>query len=730
MEQQGIYERIRDRAGQLKAESQDHYFTEYLSKFDSRLIQEKHQLDLLETELERSSQLYRKRMEEAGTAQASMNAGQETPKRETPASAIPTQTVQPRTEAQKAIQPVPSQVCGTYSAGSIPQQTAVLQQPRKDQRSARNHEYAVGIGVFGTIGVLFVLAALILLGINYMNDIVKAVGLYAMGLLVWVGAEFGLKKRSQVLSLILSSLGIGSLYVTTMVNFLYLGSFNGLATILITVLITVAVMIISRKKDAGILRIICIGACMISFLLIVDTLDMVSDGELLIYMVMILLIQLLGILLPVKKWAYGIGMGQIVGAAVFAFCFATWMIHPEQVMELRAVYMIGFIVLSMLLAELTVWRMPSDSTEKVQGIFIAFGIGAGLLLWAYGWCAVGSFDWCYGPYSDIEIWIRLGVMAIIAVMGILFFYLTRRKGNGLCWMQGYFVAGAALIMFGSGPAEERLSVTVTLSVLLVLYKLLAYRMKPLRVADAIITVWTVLAAWIYHGSIHGYVLLCVLLLCVLLINYWQTFYELLITGALVLYIPLVLDNDLVLPLMIAVMWLAELLFNYVRRFAGKGITGFNYTVLTAEVICYLALIPESFDSVILYVILTVLGLGIILFTFQPGFHMAVSWRGLAISGFLTYMVLVSRFEYRIVSSILMMVVGLVSIILGFTQEDKKLRIYGLVLCLLTCFKITLYDFWVQDLQRIILFLAAGAVALMIAGIYAFMEKKYGKTEET
>ncbi|MBO5283952.1 MAG: hypothetical protein J6B43_12675, partial [Lachnospiraceae bacterium] len=705
MEQQGIYERIRERVGQLKAESRDHYFTEYLSKFDSRLIQEKHNLDLLELELERSCQLYRQRMEEAGADRPQMPAGQESLSQAEPF----------RAEPQGETKPVPPQIYGTYSAGSAPQQTAAFRQPQKDQRPAGNktREFTVGISVFGTIGVLFVLAALILLGINYMNDIVKAAALYAVSLLVWGAAEFGLKKKSRILSMIFSALGIGSLYVTTMVNFFYLENFNGLAAILITVLITVAVMIVSRKKDAGILRIICIGACMISFLMIVNTLDQVSDWELLVYMAMILLVQLLGILLPVKKWAYGIGIGQIVGAAVFAFWFAAGMIYPELGMELRVIYMIGFIVLSILLIELIVWRMPADSAEKVQGIYIAFGISAGLLLWAHGWCAG-----CDALRSDREFWIRLGVMASIAVMGILFFFLTRRRGGGLCWMQGYYVAGAALLMFGCGPAEERLSVTVTLSVLLILYKLLAYRMKLLRAADAIITVWTVLAVWIYHDSIHGYVLLCVLLLSVLLMNHWQTFFELLVTGALVLYIPMVLDNDLVLPTMIAVMWLAELLFNTVKRFSGKGIVGFNYTVLTAEAICYLTLITKDFDRVILYVVLTVLGLGIILYTFQNRSHMAVKWRGLVISGFLTYMVLVSRFEYRIVSSILMLLVGLVSIILGFTQEDKKLRIYGLVLCLLTCFKITLYDFRVQDLQRIILFLAAGVVALIIAGIYA------------
>ena len=90
------------------------------------------------------------------------------------------------------------------------------------------------------------------------------------------------------------------------------------------------------------------------------------------------------------------------------------------------------------------------------------------------------------------------------------------------------------------------------------------------------------------------------------------------------------------------------------------------------------------------------------------------------------MVLVARFDYRITSSILLMVTGLLGIVFGFRQTDRKLRIYGLVLCLLMCLKITLFDFRVQSLQRIILFMAAGVVALMISGVYALMDKKYNK----
>ncbi len=49
--------------------------------------------------------------------------------------------------------------------------------------------------------------------------------------------------------------------------------------------------------------------------------------------------------------------------------------------------------------------------------------------------------------------------------------------------------------------------------------------------------------------------------------------------------------------------------------------------------------------------------------------------------------------------------------------------------MITCFKITLFDFRVQSLQRIILFLAAGGMALVISGIYALMDKKYSKESD-
>lgn len=733
MEQQGIYERIKERVKLLKEESKDHFFTEYLVSFDQKLIQEKHQLDLLEQELEKSSQKYAQRMAaaQAPRQDAPLAAAREMAQGNTQAAAQGYAPVNTQAAAQGYV-PMNTQAVAQTSAPVSEQAADMAGRAKVPPQAAsgpqKNREFAIGINVFGTIGVLFVLAALILLGINYMGSLARELGLYVVGLLVWGAAEFFVKKKSQTLSMIISSLGIGSLYVTTMVNFLYLHNFNGIVTILITTLITVVVMVVSRKKDAGILRVICMGACLVSFLMM-DIPHLNDGAELLIYMVMILSVQLLGILLPVKKWAYGIGLGQIAGTALFAWIFTISTTAPKTVMEQRTLYIIGFLVASMVLMELTAWRIPSADSGQRTGICAIFGIGAALVVSAYRWCAIWNHFRYQGSYVDMEIWIRLAVMAAIVAMAILFFFLMRGRGS-LCWMQGYFAGGAALLLFGNvlNPGTG-LSVAIALTVLMLIYKPLAYRYQPLRVAGAIITSWTALVALNYHHSIYGYVLLGVLLLSLLLMNHWQTYYELLITITTVLIIPLVLDNDLVLPLVIAVMWLASMLFNYVKRFSGKGISVFNYTMLVIEGSCYLGLMfLQTFDQVMIYFILTVLGVGIIFFIFQPRFHMPAKWREFAMAGFLTYMILVTRFQFRITSSILLMIVGLFGIILGFVQRDRKLRIYGLVLSMLMCLKIALFDFRVESLQRIILFLVTGLAALGISGVYALMEKKYQKEE--
>ena len=71
-----------------------------------------------------------------------------------------------------------------------------------------------------------------------------------------------------------------------------------------------------------------------------------------------------------------------------------------------------------------------------------------------------------------------------------------------------------------------------------------------------------------------------------------------------------------------------------------------------------------------------------------------------------------------------MLIGVVSIGVGFYIKDKVLRIYGLIISLIVCFKITLFDFEEgESLEKMVLFFVAGAISLIISGIYVLLEKK-------
>ena len=249
----------------------------------------------------------------------------------------------------------------------------------------------------------------------------------------------------------------------------------------------------------------------------------------------------------------------------------------------------------------------------------------------------------------------------------------------------------------------------------------------MRVCDISLTLLTALCSLIFVDEIYRYILLAGLLLSILFIRYWKTCYEIIVTVTTVLFIFINMDNILESSVVIAVLWLAVVLFNQIERFRDKWIDIFNLIVLVMLSGCYLALLADPYEDIrILYLIPTVLGLGIIAFIFQEKNHWWPA-KGLVVSGFLTYMVLVVRFDMDIITSIVLMLVGLGSIGFGFAGKDKKQRIYGLVLSMLVCFKITLFDFQGEDmLQKMLLFLVAGIVALIISGIYTILEKNISK----
>ena len=87
-------------------------------------------------------------------------------------------------------------------------------------------------------------------------------------------------------------------------------------------------------------------------------------------------------------------------------------------------------------------------------------------------------------------------------------------------------------------------------------------------------------------------------------------------------------------------------------------------------------------------------------------------------------------DFAFLISLLLMVLAILAIVAGFVRQEMPLRIYGLCLALFACAKVVLHDFWgLQLLQKSLLFLGVGTIAIAIALVYAVLEHRQKKTEQ-
>lgn len=415
-----------------------------------------------------------------------------------------------------------------------------------------------------------------------------------------------------------------------------------------------------------------------------------------------------------SEFTVGIVAFSVVGVmfllVAFAMLGAYFMNSFAKGMSLYAIALIICIFSELLI------RRKSEKLSRVLTILGLAGIH------------VSTYINTYKMFNMHEI--VAGVLVVLTTLLAIGADKLRRKDawrfDGISVGAYYLFVMASYWLFAMQELNVWKSV-ITVVALTILTKLLS-RNKLIRPLDAVLTAVVTILAWSESGEVYGYVLLAVLLLSVGFIRYWHIYYQCVVTVATVLFMVFTVESEIVLTLIVAVLWLFMLLFNHVKGLQGKDIAIYNYIIVIMQFFSFLFVMFADYqDYRILYFVLTFLGGGFTYFMCQERYYLPEKARGLALAIFGSYMVLVAEFTYPITSSILLMMIGLACIAGGFVFSDKKTRIYGLVMALIVCFKITLSDFSGGDeLQRMILFFAAGVVALLISGIYIILEKKYMK----
>ena len=96
-------------------------------------------------------------------------------------------------------------------------------------------------------------------------------------------------------------------------------------------------------------------------------------------------------------------------------------------------------------------------------------------------------------------------------------------------------------------------------------------------------------------------------------------------------------------------------------------------------------------------------------------------------GVLTVEVLSIPTDFAFMVSLFLMVLAILAIVAGFVRCQMPLRIFGLCLSLFACAKVVLYDFWdLELLEKSLLFLGVGLIAIAIALVYAVLEHQQKK----
>ena len=776
--------------GMLRSQSQDENYTRYLENLLLQLRQGRITVPYAAAELNRTYPLYQQRM---GMAQQYgqqrqyvqpqyMQQPQNTQLQYTqqpyvwqqntqpqyiqqqgiqqPRSAQQTQTVQQQSARQTQImrpqsaqQPQNIQQAQYIQPLQNTQQAQYVQQvpyiqPPKAKR--KNVEFAVGAGVLSVVGVLFVLVAFVLLSINYMNGMLKGMCLYGISVAILLFSELYLQKKLPKFAIGITGLGICCLYLSTMINYLYFANFNVWIAAGISVLISLTAVLLSRKRDSRVLKIISFVGCYVCIFPICRVLSGEQGKTQAIHFgfitVMILFINLMTVFLPVKKNRVMANISHLIANTVFTIGFVNLMCgyleNPSYVL---------FFLLSILLVQGFVFYQLEkpyfdvESHKGKAGNVTAYTVTTGLMLMYF---VVVSL---LAVRDGFFVSFHLASGLFLVVCGILFFLF---KKSSLKWIQYWLFCPTVLLMYtirldGAvislrivGDSLQWWKMGVTLAVF-ASAKILS-RKKILRVSELLITIFTALQAVmvfiVYDIQLHVSLLypereadltaglictLCFLgafLLSLAALHHWKSIYEEIVICVFGLFILILFRNELTPAALMCILFTSVILFNSIEFFRGKYIKIFNYINLSFMVCLYLA--AAFAKNHVSYGIMLVLGISFMVLAFRERFGMDFKIKEIIFALFLCYMVLIWDIPIPILKSIVLMLVAIGAVAAGFAIRQKRLRITGLALTLVVCVKVVFYDFaGAQTAEKIILFLMVGLIALAISGIYLALEKK-------
>lgn len=712
------------RISELKQQSDEEAFDRYLSGLEEKLCRERMKIEDYADNLEKNYAVYMQRvakrsgMDAVGneTAHSTAAAGQ-------PASYSAAVAGQP---AAHGIETVGQPAAHSMEAVGHPSEDRAEavdkklsfaedvhpQMPEHADTALGEHnlrgvkpdvEFGFGVVVLSVIGSLFIIAALVTFGLNYMDNLQQGIFLYVLAGVVLLFSECVLRRHLERFAQAVSGIGLCVLYTATILNYLYLHTIGSVAAIAITLGVSLFALLLSRKRDSAALRMIGILGCYISFM----PLDRFKDNtDFIITAIMLLIVNILYIFLPLKRNENAVRIVHVL--ANTAACFYLTMAAYFSSLPALGV----FLFLAAMLLTLYAVFYRTDLGKAMLYTFCGAQIIMHLLLF---------FVVC-----DESFYIWAGV--VLAALHIVAFFAFRyRKGR---WMGLFCLTGYLLLTCGFESAGALL---VCAAIVFLFYKVAARRWPQLEKADLVVSVVSALIFLVLADdeSMMKYLLLAAFVLSVVLLKSYMTFHEIILLAVLEGFALLCFEQVIALPLAFVFLLLCLVLFTRLDDYKGKG----NAVLIgTVHVFHGMLLLATLFlDNALSLTIVLVVSAAIWFFVFSKQTGIAkekvAKYRTHAIVLLITYMLFVYDIPIPIVLSILLMVLAIASVAVGFCLRLKSVRVYGLVLSFFVYAKILLVDFGgTQTDDKVILFFVVGILALAISYLYMRIEKSLAEKQ--
>jgi len=585
----------------------------------------------------------------------------------------------------------------------VPLPPAVKQPAKKTDM-----EFGVGAVVLSIVGALFIIASLVIFGLNFMDNIQQGIFFYLLAGVVIAFSEFALRKHLERFAQAVTGIGVCVLYTATILNYLYLHTMNSVAALLATVAISVFALLLSRKRESASLRMIGILGCYIS-LMPLDKFE--SQTEFIVPCLILLIVNVIYLLLPVQRNDKAVrnvhAMANVVASG--------YLMVIAWISDVSSVWMFVFHVAMLLIHYVIYYGLKRK--EGLKGFYVTGQILLHAMLafvvWDEAFYIVAAF--------------------VLFAMHALVLWLERSKERDYvalhCW------SGYLAITFASIGASEFL---VAVSVLYMLYQVLTRVWdESLRLANAVMAL---LSGCIFCFNVQSdtnmqYVLLAAFVLSVVCLKYDKVFHELLLMAVLWGFGLFGFDQiEIALPLSLLLLFICTILFTRVDMYRPERINKLIVFAWISNSISLLSSLttfgdPNRISMTI--VLLVESALLMILFSESSGTkpENVVRGRAHALTIFFTYMVFAYGIELPIVVSILLMVIAVASVGIGFLLKIKGVRIYGLCMSLFVCAKLLLVDFAdAQSADRVISFLVVGVIALAISYLYMRIERSLAEKE--